>query len=157
MARLLPQACGCSSGCTRLQAQACSCMRSIRSTCTRVLIHIMQGQITVEKASTQVPGTDRCNESGQESRGIFAPGSPESAGLFSRTADGAPLRAIEARVCSPCTPRPPASATRSPAGSQIAKTAWAELHLTLRPRRPRRRDRDPTLTNPKPEPEEIRP
>jgi hypothetical protein len=36
-----------------------------------------------------------------------------------------PLRAIEARVCSPRAPRPPASATRSLTGSQIAKTAWA--------------------------------
>eukprot|EP01046_Picozoa_sp_COSAG06_P044670 COSAG06_NODE_6059_length_3131_cov_3.507256_1_plen_92_part_10 len=33
------------------------------------------------------------------------------------------LRAIEARVCSPCTPSPPACALRSLAGSQLAKTA----------------------------------
>ena len=35
-------------------------------------------------------------------------------------------------MCRPCTPRPPASATRSLAGSQIAKTAWAELHQPRR-------------------------
>ena len=35
-------------------------------------------------------------------------------------------------MCRPCTPRPPASATRSLAGSQIAKTAWTELHQPRR-------------------------
>ena len=86
-------------------------------------------------------GTDRCNESGQESRGIFAAGSTEAPDFFSRTADGAPLRAIEARVCSPCAPSPPACAPRSLAGWQAAKTAWAELHQPRRTARTSSADR----------------
>ena len=85
--------------------------------------------------------TDRCNESGQESRGIFAAGSTEAPDFFSRTADGAPLRAIEARVCSPCAPSPPACAPRSLAGWQAAKTAWAELHQPRRTARTSSADR----------------
>ena len=65
----------------------------------------------------------------------------EAPDFFSRTADGAPLRAIEARVCSPCTPSPPACAPRSLAGSQLAKTAWAELHQPRRTARTSSADR----------------
>ena len=77
-----------------------------------------------------------------KNRGAFLlPEVPEAPDFFSRTADGAPLRAIEARVCSPRTPSPPACARRSLAGSQLAKTAWAELHQPRRTARTSSADR----------------
>ena len=78
-----------------------------------------------------------------KNQGAFLlPEAPEAPDFFSRTADGAPLRAIEARVCSPCAPSPPACAPRSLAGWQAAKTAWAELHQPRRTARTSSADRD---------------
>ena len=101
----------------------------------------IKSSLVVMISVTCTDRTDRSNESGQESRGIFAAGSTEAPDFFSRTADGAPLRAIEARVCSPCAPSPPACAPRSLAGWQAAKTAWAELHQPRRTARTSSADR----------------